>query len=133
MAYKYLKQEADEIDEPEPGVREEEEDEVGSLGVGEARRQVGDHGDGTGFPGPDHDHHEQEEQDFCFSHVQLARFLRRKKCSTRYRTWICLKGQTNKNTGKIFHQTTSIRGTGTVGTVPVPMNDKDFYVKFKFR
>jgi len=46
----YLEQEADEVDESQPGIRQEEEDEVRPLGVSEAGRQVGDHGDGTGFP-----------------------------------------------------------------------------------
>ena len=30
---------------------------------------------GTGFSGSDHDDHQEEEQDFCLSHVQLTHFL----------------------------------------------------------
>ena len=33
---KYLEEEADEVDEPQPGISQEEEDEVRPLGVGEA-------------------------------------------------------------------------------------------------
>ncbi len=73
---KYLEEEADEVDEPQPGISQEEEDEIRPLGIREAGGQVGDHGHRTGFSWPYHDDHQQEEQDFRFSHIQLTGLLR---------------------------------------------------------
>ena len=70
-----LQQEEEGVDEPQPRVRHEEEDQVGALGVHEAARQIVDHGDVSSLPGPDHNHNNQEEQHLGLSHVQLAYFL----------------------------------------------------------